>query len=223
MDFMPVPSAYYESSHVLPMRQIVRMLEGLSGEVEMEVDYQPRPSYAAELYRIQAKSPYDYVTEGKGWHLHLRSEVPLQGNRSSVMGRFRLTEGQRVVLGLVYEVRAPAVFPATGEEAYDLLQETISFWKKWASHCRYQGRYSDAVRRSALALKLLEFAPSGAIIAAPTTSLPEKIGGVRNWDYRYCWLRDASFTLKALQSIGYTEEARAFLDWLLHSTRLTHP
>jgi GH15 family glucan-1,4-alpha-glucosidase len=115
------------------------------------------------------------------------------------------------------------VFPASGKNVRDLLQGTIAFWRDWLSHCRYQGRYKEAVKRSALALKLLEFAPSGAIVAAPTTSLPEKIGGVRNWDYRYCWLRDASFTRTALQSLGYTEEARAFLNWLLHATRLTHP
>jgi GH15 family glucan-1,4-alpha-glucosidase len=223
LDFMPIPSANYEKRHLLPMRQIVRLIEGLSGDMEIEVQYQPRPSYAAKARPILAKSPYDYVTEEKGWHLHLHSEVPLQQNGSGIIGKFRLFEGRQVALGLAYEVQAPAVFPAFGKDTRDLLQGTITFWRDWLSHCQYQGQYADAVRRSALTLKLLEFAPSGAIVAAPTTSLPEKLEGVRNWDYRYCWLRDASFTLAALQSLGYTEEARAFLDWLLHSTRLTHP
>jgi GH15 family glucan-1,4-alpha-glucosidase len=223
LDFMPIPSANYEKRHLLPMRQIVRLIEGLSGDVEIEVEYQPRPSYAAKAHPILAKSPYDYVTEERGWHLHLHSEVPLQQNGSGIIGKFRLFEGRQVALGLAYEVQAPAVFPASGKDTRNLLQGTITFWRDWLSHCRYQGQYADAVKRSALALKLLEFAPSGAIVAAPTTSLPEKLEGVRNWDYRYCWLRDASFTLAALQSLGYTEEARAFLDWLLHSTRLTHP
>jgi GH15 family glucan-1,4-alpha-glucosidase len=223
IDFMPIPSANYEKRHLLPMRQIVRLIEGLSGDVEIEVQYQPRPFYAAKAHPILAKSPYDYVTEERGWHLHLHSEVPLQQNGSGIIGKFRLFEGRQVALGLAYEVQAPAVFPASGKDTRDLLQGTITFWRDWLSHCQYQGQYTDAVKRSALALKLLEFAPSGAIVAAPTTSLPEKLEGVRNWDYRYCWLRDASFTLAALQSLGYTEEARAFLDWLLHSTRLTHP
>jgi GH15 family glucan-1,4-alpha-glucosidase len=223
MDFMPIPSASYQKHHILPMRQIIRLLEGLSGEVEMEVDYQPRSSYAAKVHPILAKSPYDYMTEERGWHLHLHSEVPLQKNGSGVMGKFRLVEGQQVTLGLAYEVQAPAVFPASGKKVRDLLHETIGFWRDWLSHCHYQGQYKEVVKQSALALKLLEFAPSGAIVAAATTSLPEKIGGVRNWDYRYCWLRDASFTLTALQSLGYMEEAKAFLDWLLHTTRLTHP
>jgi GH15 family glucan-1,4-alpha-glucosidase len=98
------------------------------------------------------------------------------------------------------------------------LQGTIKFWRDWLSHCRYQGQYADAVRRSALTLKLLEFAPSGAIVAAPTTSLPEKLEGVRNWDYRYCWLRDAALNLYALFTLGYTDEAHAFMAWLKRTT-----
>jgi hypothetical protein len=106
-DFMPLTSREYEKQHVLPMRQIICLLEGLSGTVEIEIDYQPRPSYAAKKFPIRAKSPYHYVTEGRGWHLHLRSEIPLSPEGSGAQGRFRLAPGQRVALGLVYDVQAP--------------------------------------------------------------------------------------------------------------------
>ena len=110
LDFMPIPSANYEKRHLLPMRQIVRLIEGLSGDMEIEVQYQPRPSYAAKAHPLLAKSPYDYVTEERGWHLHLHSEVPLQQNGSGSIGKFRLFEGRQVALGLAYEVQALRYF-----------------------------------------------------------------------------------------------------------------
>lgn len=108
----------------------------------------------------------------------------------------------------------------TGRER---MERTTRYWKSWIRQCTYQGIYKEQVRRSALALKLLAHAPSGAIIAAPTTSLPEQPGGERNWDYRYCWLRDASFTVRALIKIGFKEEAHAYMNWILHATQLTRP
>jgi GH15 family glucan-1,4-alpha-glucosidase len=110
-----------------------------------------------------------------------------------------------------------------GHAAAERLERTRNWWQDWSRKCAYQGRYRDAVIRSALTLKLLSYCLSGAILAAPTTSLPEIIGGEANWDYRYCWLRDAGLTMQALVGLGFDREARAFLGWLLHATRLTWP
>jgi GH15 family glucan-1,4-alpha-glucosidase len=134
-----------------------------------------------------------------------------------------IAAGERRYLSLAYAEDGPAVVPTHGEMARTKIERSVRWWQGWAARCRYDGPYRDAVVRSALALKLLTYAPSGAIVAAPTTSLPETLGGWRNWDYRYCWLRDASLTLRALFELGYHEEAAAFLEWQLHITRLTHP
>jgi GH15 family glucan-1,4-alpha-glucosidase len=115
------------------------------------------------------------------------------------------------------------VVPVLGEAVRVKIDRSVRWWREWAGRCRYQGPYRDAVVRGALVLKLLAFAPSGALVAAPTTSLPERPGGGSNWDYRFCWLRDAAFTVRCLFGLGYAVEAEAFLAWLLHATRLTRP
>src|SRR6185312_13467777 len=139
-----------------------------------------------------------------------------------VEGRIRLRQGERTVLAVTTSHHEPLVLPAP-HETEDRLDETISFWTRWAEARRYSGPWPESVMRSALALKLLVYAPSGAVAAAPTTSLPEELGGSRNWDYRFCWVRDSAFTLDALLAIGCGTEARAFFSWLMHASQITRP
>ena len=155
--------------------------------------------------------------------LHLRSDLPLAVRGPDCQSTFAIGRGERHYFALAYSDDAPAVAPSIGEAAEEEIAATLGFWRDWAAKCSYSGPYREAVMRSALALKLLAFAPSGAVVAAPTTSLPERIGGDLNWDYRYCWLRDASFIVGALYDLGYHEEGSAFANWMMHATRLTHP
>jgi len=219
IDLMPVMSEEMKRTRLTPFRQILRRVECIRGEVPMEVIYAPRPDYARVTPRLGQRRD-SIVCEWKARVLHLRSDATFTIEDATATSRFTLRAGERRTFALGYDDHAPAVFARLDDDSID---ETIAFWRKWASQLDYQGPYRDLVLRSALVLKLLTYAPSGAIVAAPTTSLPEQIGGVRNWDYRYCWLRDASFTVAALYDCGFEREGAAFLDWLLYSTRLTHP
>jgi GH15 family glucan-1,4-alpha-glucosidase len=153
--------------------------------------------------------------DGPGLSLGLAASIPLRLGDDGVHADFILDEGQSAVFILrrLDSGNDAGHCPSTGE-AEERFRETVTYWQRWLSHCTYHGRWREVVQRSALALKLLTYEPTGALVAAPTTSLPENIGGVRNWDYRYTWLRDASFTLYALMRIGFTEEAARFMDWL---------
>src|SRR5215212_4992515 len=224
-DLMSVSSEEDKRTHLTPEHEVLRELEGLEGEVEVEVLYDPRPDYGRARPLLEERGALGLRCEGDGTSLTLRTEMPLElteGNRSAG-GFARIRSGERNYLSLTYSMEAPAVVPLLGEAARGRIERTVSWWQEWANRCEYEGPYRDAVVRSALALKLMTYAPSGALVAAPTTSLPEALGGVRNWDYRYCWLRDASLTLRALFTLGYREEAEAYIGWLLHATRLTWP
>src|SRR5204863_7867160 len=148
--------------------------------------------------------------------------VPLRRDDGGAVAAFTLGEGQcaTFVLRSIAPDAHPGRCPGT-EEAQDWFRQTVDYWQRWAARCTYRGRWRETVLRSALALKLLTYQPTGAIVAALTTSLPEGIGGVRNWDYRYTWIRDAAFTVYAFLRIGLTEEALRFLDWLRQRWR--HP
>jgi len=204
---------------------VLREVEGLEGEVELEIVYEPRPDYGRARPRLLQRGGLGLYCEASGAALVLRSEIELSltPDRQSARGMVRMRRGERKYLSLTYAEDAPQVLPSLGDSARASIERSIIWWRKWAGRCQYRGPYRDAVVRSALTLKLLAYAPSGAVIAAPTTSLPESVGGVRNWDYRYCWLRDSSLTLRALYALGYQEEADAFVQWMLHSTRLTRP
>jgi GH15 family glucan-1,4-alpha-glucosidase len=224
-DLMSVSSEGDKRAYLTPEHEVLRELEGLEGEVEVEILYDPRPNYGRLRPLLEERGALGLRCEVGGTSLTLRSEMPLEltdGDRSA-RGTARIRSGEQTYLSLTYSMEAPAVVPLLGEGARGRIERTVRWWQEWANRCTYEGPYRDAVVRSALALKLMTYAPSGALVAAPTTSLPETIGGVRNWDYRYCWLRDASFTLRALYALGYREEAGAYIGWLLHATRLTWP
>lgn len=224
-DLMPVASEDDKRRALRPDHAVLRVVEGLAGEVEVEVVCDPRPRYGAVTRSAEDRGPLGFWWTHGPEALVLRSEIPLRPDphHAGVRGRARLGPGDRRVVALAYAHREPAVLPVLGDAAEQQLGETVRWWRGWVARCPYDGPYRGPVIRSALTLKLMTYAPSGAIVAAPTTSLPERIGGVRNWDYRYCWVRDASLTLRALLDLGYEDEARAFLAWTLHSTRLTWP
>jgi GH15 family glucan-1,4-alpha-glucosidase len=209
-DFMPVSStAQWED-------QIVRRLSCVRGAVDVHIVCEPAFDYG----RVRSET---VITEngavfvGSGTTLSLSCDVPLTATERGVEGRIRLREGEKqtfVFRGMDVCVAPSCREPATAEQANRAFEDTIRFWRQWVSRCTYRGRWRETVYRSALLLKLLTFDPTGAIVAAPTCSLPEVIGGVRNWDYRYAWIRDAAFTLYALLRIGFTEEAGRFMSWL---------
>jgi GH15 family glucan-1,4-alpha-glucosidase len=224
-DLMPVASEKQKRASLTPEYEVLREVEGLTGEVELEIVYEPRPDYGRATARLTDRGPFGIWCQSGRAALVLRSEFPLalapdgRAARSIV----RVRAGEQRFFSLAYGEEAPAVVPALGEIARAKRERSIRWWREWAERRTYDGPYRDAVVRSALVLKLLAFAPSGAIVAAPTTSLPERLVGDANWDCRYCWLRDTAFTLRTLLALGCADEAETFLAWLLHATRLTRP
>ena len=224
IDLMPVLSEEEKATALFPEHEILRVCEGARGVVEMRVDFQPRPDYARRVVPIRATPALGFRIEDARRLYTLRADRPLAlVAAQAVEGRITLAAGERATVSLAFDHDGPAVLPPLGAEAARAVDRTIDWWRRWAARCAYDGPYRAAVVRSVLALKLLDYAPSGAIVAAPTTSLPERIGGSMNWDYRFCWVRDAALTVASLSDFGYDDEASAFLDWLLHSTRLTRP
>jgi GH15 family glucan-1,4-alpha-glucosidase len=206
-----------------PMREILRVIEGLSGELELEIRIDPRPDYGRTKPRIKHHGELGWRYSWSNELLIVRSDTDLGRAGDALHTTVRIRAGDRVRVSLSYVKADIGVLSALGRDADERLARTLRWWGAWADRCSYRGSYDGAVLRSALTLKLLTFSLSGAIIAAPTASLPEAIGGDRNWDYRYCWLRDAGLTMQAFIGLGFHEEARAFLSWLLHATRLTWP
>jgi GH15 family glucan-1,4-alpha-glucosidase len=194
---------------------IVRIVEGIDGTVEMHTELIIRLDYGSVIPWILRRDEQTLLAIGAPDALVLRTPVDLEPEGMTHTADFTVRAGDRVPFVLTW-FPAHATMPKR-VDAEHALRDTEQFWTEWIGDCDYAGEIPDAVRRSLITLKALTYAPTGGIIAAPTTSLPELIGGVRNWDYRYCWLRDATFTLYALMNAGYTAEAKAWRDWLLRA------
>jgi GH15 family glucan-1,4-alpha-glucosidase len=217
-DAMTLPASGFA-----PYRELVRRVDGVAGRVPLAWQVQPRLNYGRSHARISTRDGVATVADGRDALAILSWDAgEATGSDGAVGARFATSEGSVSHLVVSAAHQEPLVYPSRAEvEAR--LEATEASWHDWSSTREYDGHWRDAVLRSALALKLLVYAPSGAIAAAPTTSLPEQIGGERNWDYRYAWPRDAAFTLRALLSLGCNAEADAFFSWLLHASQLTHP
>src|SRR5581483_8028556 len=204
-----------------PMRELVRLVEPLDGRVPMR--WRARPTFGAER-RTRMERRQDRVVAVSGRHAVAVSAWgagDAEITDTTVGGEF-VADGEPAVLTLASAHGEPLVFVAR-EQAERSLERTDRFWRDWSARADYDGPWREPVVRSALALKLLVYSPSGAIVAAPTTSLPERMGGVRNWDYRYAWLRDATWSLDAMLTLGFHDEAQAFFWWFMHASRRTWP
>ncbi|WAU81425.1 glycoside hydrolase family 15 protein [Streptomyces sp. Qhu-G9] len=202
----------------MPLRgdaaDVVRLVEGLSGRVDMRMELALRLDYGQTVPWVRRVGPdLSAVAGPDAFWLH--TPVELRGEEMTTVAEFTVHAGQRVPFVLTHKPsHLPRPEPVDVEKA---LVDTENFWTSWMSRCRYDGPWQQEVRRSLLLLKALTYEPTGGVLAAATTSLPEQIGGVRNWDYRYCWLRDAAFTLQALLGTGYVDEAAAWREWLLRA------
>jgi GH15 family glucan-1,4-alpha-glucosidase len=222
-DCMSAFSEEEKQQSLQPEQEIIRRVNCEEGEVEIQILFDPKPNYGRDQFTIQDMGLLGLRIEIGRQLMTLQTEIQLHRRESYAWAQTKLKAGQRLDFSLVYTAEGPAVIPPLGDPISHKLALTINWWQKWSSQNSYRGPYQAQVMRSALALKLLGYAPSGAFIASPTTSLPERIGGDLNWDYRYCWLRDAAFTVRAMFGLGYAAEAETFVSWLLHSTRLTLP
>jgi GH15 family glucan-1,4-alpha-glucosidase len=217
-DFMPI----HEAPGSVFRHRLIRRVVGVRGELTFRIEVEPRFNYGRDPHTIVFHEN-GVVFRSADISLALETAVPLTFSETGVTCEITLPAGESVtfVLERVPEDYVPR--PYSEDETREAFDSTIEYWRRWLSKSRYQGRWREVVHRSALTLKLLTFRPTGGIVAAPTTSLPEHIGGVRNWDYRYTWIRDAAFSLLALLRLGFTDEAAAFMDWMRERFREPRP
>lgn len=222
IDAMPVVE---DAGSLRPLREVLRIVEGIEGDVCFDVRWEPRPNYARGRAPIESRGALGWscAWSDELFLLHTEAQLELRAAENAVVGSILVEAGRKCRFSLGYAKADVGVVSPLGQEADNRLRATLEWWQSWSSQCAYDGPHPDAVIRSAITLKLMTFALSGAVLAAPTTSLPEAIGSDRNWDYRYCWLRDAALTMRAFTGLGFQSEAKAFLQWLLHATRLTWP
>jgi GH15 family glucan-1,4-alpha-glucosidase len=194
--------------------ELLRVVTGIRGQVRMNLELIIRFDYGSVVPWVRQTERGISAIAGPDM-LSLRTDVPLRGENFKTVATFTVSEGQKVTFDLAW-------YPSQHDEPSRLnvdetIEETQNWWREWSGRCSYQGKWRDAVVRSLITLKALTFQPTGGIVAAPTTSLPELLGGVRNWDYRLCWVRDATLTLHSLLDAGYHDEAREWREWLLRA------
>ncbi len=207
LDFMP---CYKEKRQTLGLPEIHRRVRCIQGRMNLEMEFQPKPNYARSEPELRVDS--NYLTARTADETLLLtggdSLTPL-----STTCQFALRRDETVWVALLYIKTKPPP-PEWEPQSEYKLSKTKQYWRDWVRTCKYRGKWSEAVRRSALTLKLLSYSPTGALVAAATTSLPETLGGSRNWDYRYTWIRDSSYTLWALKRLGFQREGKVFIRWL---------
>lgn len=226
IDFMPVLGAENDERQ----HRIVRRLSVVRGRMDFRLECRPAFDYARTRGKVELTGR-GVIFQGPGLHLALSGEPEFVGRATGeghgapgVMSDFQLRENECLTFVLHQIPEGGGCSPAIpDQESDELFRSTVKFWRSWINHCTYKGRWREMVHRSALTLKMLTFDPTGAIVAAPTAGLPEDVGGERNWDYRYTWIRDAAFTLYALQRIGFTEEAGCFMNWIEARTHEPNP
>jgi len=211
VDFMPVEEDGREAAH---FHEIYRLVKVVRGEVEFRLECVPAFDYGRRPHRVSVESQGALFTSDRD-AIALHAPMPVEAAGAGVAATFTLRAGESATFVLKQVERGAAgevLLPSrSGEAAFEA---TVAFWRGWLRRSQYRGRWREMVDRSALTLKLLTSQPTGAIVAAPTTSLPEELGGVRNWDYRFTWIRDASFTLYAFLRLGFTGEAERFIEWI---------
>jgi GH15 family glucan-1,4-alpha-glucosidase len=215
-DLMSVASEEEKNFLPVPEREIVRKIECRKGPVNLQFRF----CLSGRFPLVFKNKTLGIRARTRDGMVILRSDRDLPVAARSMDTTLGLQTGDKMYFSLTFTSEAPAVLPVLDEAP---IERSLRWWKAFSAKICYNGPYRDVVVRSALVLKMLSYAPSAAIVAAPTTSLPEKVGGNLNWDYRFCWLRDASLTVNALMEIGYSAEADAFVNWLLHATHLTRP
>jgi len=193
---------------------VCRVVECLEGEMFMRMELTVRFDYGSVVPWVRRAAPGVSVVGGPD-AVTLRTDVNLHIADQTVVADFTVRAGERQGFTLTYQ--PSHLPPVEGVDPFEAIADSERWWREWSDQCKYQGEWGEAVNRSLMTLKALTYAPTGGIVAAATTSLPERLGGVRNWDYRFCWLRDAALTLDALMLGGYLDEARAWRDWLLRA------
>jgi GH15 family glucan-1,4-alpha-glucosidase len=204
---------------------LVRRAKTVRGDLPFRMEFNPHFNYGRSSHQVeQRKDEVVFTSQGPDCTaLRLRSSVPLRVENGAALAEFRLRAGENAAFILEDANQTEGSPSAAPDYISESFKETMNFWQGWIARSRYRGRWREMVDRSAITLKLLTYAPCGSLVAAPTFGLPEEVGGARNWDYRYTWVRDASFTLYALMRLGYITEASAFMGWIEQRCRELEP